>query len=178
MELVEAGRSTRHAGRQRPDERGRAARLAVLSEVHIVRRCSRSGLAEIKRPDFIAEAGHGEAAAPQIPRRRVNDGQGKGRCDRGIGRVTARAEDLETGLSGRRSGAGDGAAGTAYGLRMGRLDRSADQAGKCCEDQECDSSTTETPDIRFHCRSVAELFADFVRIDLQEEGDHDALDPD
>ena len=165
MELVEAGWSTRHTGCQRPDERGRAARFAVLSEVHVVRGGGWSGLSEVERLDFSAEARHRESAAAQIPGRWVYDGQSKRGGDCGIGRVAARAEDLEAGFSGRRSSTGNGATRAANGLRMSCLGYGADRTGPSCEDQGDEYSTNGTPDIPCHCRSVAELIADFVRID-------------
>jgi hypothetical protein len=94
---VEPLRGSGDGDRERADERARVDAHAGLREVAIGARG-----ADVRDPER-------EAAAAEVPRLRVDDGQRERGRDRGVRRVAALVEDLEADLRGERVLRDDGA---------------------------------------------------------------------
>jgi hypothetical protein len=93
-----------------------------LIEVHVFSRTGRRGLSEIEGPDLVAEAKDCKSTAPEIPRRRMDNGQSECGSHCRIDCVATRPQNFEAGVGRRWSGAGNSATRAPRRLGVCRIE--------------------------------------------------------
>src|SRR5262249_39125141 len=106
-ELLPREAEPRDASRDPRRERAEHARLRpnlpLLVEVHVALRRERRLLPEVEGRRLPARpAPEEESPSAEVPRLRVDDGEGEGGRDRGVGRVPSLPEDVEADAGGER----------------------------------------------------------------------------
>ncbi|ABA53282.1 hypothetical protein BURPS1710b_A0298 [Burkholderia pseudomallei 1710b] len=94
LRLPHPGHRAGHADRAIAVQAHALDDVAVLVEIHVLRRGERRALAIVEKVRLAAHVDGHEAAAADVARLRIGDGEREGDRDRGVDRVAALPEDL------------------------------------------------------------------------------------